>query len=86
MRDTAVIRRRPGSASKRTAGAVKNIAGIEAQPAPSRVLNALQPGEIVLMHVGAANDATTLDADALPTLINELRARGYALVLVSSYV
>jgi hypothetical protein len=38
------------------------------------------------MHVGAANDATTLDADAVPTLINELRARGYALVLVSSYV
>jgi peptidoglycan/xylan/chitin deacetylase (PgdA/CDA1 family)/cell wall-associated NlpC family hydrolase len=51
-----------------------------------RVLNSLQPGEIVLMHVGAANDGTTLDADALPTLINELRARGYTLALVNSYV
>ena len=26
----------------------------------------LVPGEIVLMHVGAANDGTTLDAAALP--------------------
>ena len=51
-----------------------------------RVLNALRPGEIVLMHVGAANDGTTLDADALPALIGELRARGYRLVLVGSYV
>jgi peptidoglycan/xylan/chitin deacetylase (PgdA/CDA1 family)/cell wall-associated NlpC family hydrolase len=51
-----------------------------------RVLNALRPGEIVLMHVGAANDGSTLDADALPTLIGELRSRGYSLVLVSSYI
>jgi peptidoglycan/xylan/chitin deacetylase (PgdA/CDA1 family)/cell wall-associated NlpC family hydrolase len=51
-----------------------------------RVLAVLQPGEIVLMHVGAANDGSTLDADALPTLIHELRARGYRLVLLASYV
>jgi hypothetical protein len=60
-----VIRRRSGSASKRTAGAVKNIARNLGATSPSRVLKALQPGEIVLMHVGAANDATTLGADAL---------------------
>jgi len=51
-----------------------------------RVLNALQPGEIVLMHVGAATDGTTLDANALPTLIRDLRARGYEPVLISDYV
>ena len=50
-----------------------------------RVLNALQPGEIVLMHVGAANDGTTLDANALPSIIRDLKARGYAMVLVAAY-
>ncbi len=50
-----------------------------------RVLNGLQPGEIVLMHVGAANDGTTLDASALPSVIRELNARGYRFVLVSNY-
>ncbi len=51
-----------------------------------RVLNALQPGEIVLMHVGAANDGTTLDANSLPSIIREVKARGYRLVLISDYV
>jgi Predicted xylanase/chitin deacetylase len=51
-----------------------------------RVLDALRPGEIVLMHVGAANDGSTLDAQALPALITELRSRGYRLVLVGSYL
>jgi len=51
----------------------------------NRVIAALQPGEIVLMHVGAANDGSTLDASALPSVIRELRARGYSFVLVSAY-
>ena len=51
-----------------------------------RVLNGLRPGEIVLMHVGAANDGSTLDANALPALISALRSRGYSPVLVGSYV
>jgi peptidoglycan/xylan/chitin deacetylase (PgdA/CDA1 family) len=42
-----------------------------------RVLDHLAPGEIVLMHVGAANDGSTLDADALPSLVAAVRARGY---------
>jgi gamma-D-glutamyl-L-lysine dipeptidyl-peptidase len=50
-----------------------------------RVLNGLRPGEIVLMHVGAANDGSTLDASALPSVIRELKARGYRFVLVSDY-
>jgi hypothetical protein len=32
------------------------------------------------MHVGSAEDGTTLDADALLRLIGEIRARGYELV------
>jgi peptidoglycan/xylan/chitin deacetylase (PgdA/CDA1 family) len=45
----------------------------------------LQPGEIVLMHVGAnPNDNTTLDADALRTIIDQIRARGYSFVTLSS--
>jgi peptidoglycan/xylan/chitin deacetylase (PgdA/CDA1 family) len=60
--------------------------GQSAATVEQRVLNALQPGEIVLMHVGAANDGTTLDADALPALISDIKSRGYRLVLVAGYV
>jgi peptidoglycan/xylan/chitin deacetylase (PgdA/CDA1 family) len=48
------------------------------------VVSELQPGEIVLMHVGAnPSDGTTLDADALATVIGEIRARGYGFVTLS---
>jgi peptidoglycan/xylan/chitin deacetylase (PgdA/CDA1 family) len=51
-----------------------------------RVLSTLQPGQIVLMHVGShPTDHSTLDADALPVLISELRARGYAFTTVRQY-
>jgi peptidoglycan/xylan/chitin deacetylase (PgdA/CDA1 family) len=44
-------------------------------------LSALQPGEIVVMHVGAnPTDGTTLDADALRTIIGRIQARGYSFV------
>jgi len=43
-----------------------------------RVLAAAAPGEIVLMHVGSnPTDGSTLDADALPSVIAGLRAQGY---------
>lgn len=49
-----------------------------------RVLGAAAPGAIVLMHVGSnPNDGSTLDADALPTVVRELRERGYAFVRLS---
>ena len=51
----------------------------------SRVLAALQPGEIVLMHLGAnPTDHTTLDAAALPTIIDLIRAQGYQFVTLQS--
>jgi peptidoglycan/xylan/chitin deacetylase (PgdA/CDA1 family) len=55
--------------------------GITAQKVVDRVLGNLQPGEIVLMHCGSnPTDHTTLDAEALPAVISELRARGYSFV------
>ncbi len=53
----------------------------------ARVLAGLQPGEIVLMHVGSnPDDGSTLDADALPRIIEALRARGYGFVTLDQYV
>jgi peptidoglycan/xylan/chitin deacetylase (PgdA/CDA1 family) len=52
-----------------------------------RVLDALQPGEIIIMHVGShPDDGSTLDADALPWIIEEIRARGYGFVTIDQYL
>ena len=46
-----------------------------------RIIQGLQPGAIILMHVGAnPDDGTTFDADALPRIIDAIRDRGYKLV------
>lgn len=44
------------------------------------------PGTASLMHVGAAEDGTTLDAAALPRLVDAVRERGYRFVTVAPYV
>lgn len=50
-----------------------------------RVLAALRPGEIVLMHVGSnPDDHTTFDATALPRVISEIKARGYSFVTLDA--
>ena len=60
-------------------------AGITVRSVVRRVLDNLQPGEIVLMHVGAnPDDHSTLDADALPQVISKLRARGYTFVTLNA--
>jgi peptidoglycan/xylan/chitin deacetylase (PgdA/CDA1 family) len=46
----------------------------------SRVAAARTPGEIVLMHCGAAPDGSTLDAAALSQVISDARAAGYGFV------
>ena len=52
-----------------------------------RVLDALRPGAIVIMHVGShPEDGSTLDADALPSIIAGIRARGYGFVTVARYL
>jgi len=58
--------------------------GITADSIVNRVLANLKPGEIVLMHVGAAPDGTTLDAAALPSIISALTARGYSFVTMDA--
>jgi peptidoglycan/xylan/chitin deacetylase (PgdA/CDA1 family) len=45
-----------------------------------RVLDHLVPGEIVLMHLGAARDHSTIDSHALRGVIRAVRARGYRFV------
>lgn len=52
--------------------------GITARIVTDRALSRLQPGEIVLMHIGSnPDDGTTLDADALPGIIERIRQAGY---------
>lgn len=59
--------------------------GITAATVKSRVLASLQPGEIVLMHIGSnPDDHTTLDAAALPGMIDAIRARGYTFVTMAA--
>ncbi len=55
--------------------------GMSPDEVQRRVVGALRPGAIVLMHVGSnPDDGTTFDADALPRIIDEIRAQGYTLV------
>ena len=55
--------------------------GMSADEVQRRVVGALRPGAIVLMHVGSnPDDGTTFDANALPRIVNEIRAQGYTLV------
>jgi peptidoglycan/xylan/chitin deacetylase (PgdA/CDA1 family) len=52
--------------------------GASAATVADRTMAALQPGAIVLMHLGSnPDDGTTLDADALPGLIDRARDAGY---------
>jgi len=55
------------------------------QAVADRVMAAARPGQIVLMHVGSnPDDHTTLDAAALPTVIDRLRADGYRFVTLDA--
>ena len=49
-----------------------------------RVVGHLMPGEIVLMHLGAAHDGATIDSQALPRVITAVRAHGYRFVTLST--
>jgi len=65
----------------------KGVAGGQSvESVRARVLAELRPGAIVLMHVGAAPDGSSLDADALPSVIAAVRARGYRLVDLAAFV
>jgi peptidoglycan/xylan/chitin deacetylase (PgdA/CDA1 family) len=50
-----------------------------------RVVATARPGQVVLMHVGAnPDDGSTLDADALPTVIDRLTALGYSFLTIDA--
>jgi peptidoglycan/xylan/chitin deacetylase (PgdA/CDA1 family) len=69
-----------------TLGWEGTVMGQSVSSVTSRALEHLQPGEIILMHVGSvAADHSTLDADALPGIIRAIRARGYQLVTLNGY-
>jgi peptidoglycan-N-acetylglucosamine deacetylase len=51
-----------------------------------RVADHLEPGAILLMHVGVARDGSLLDARALPRVISLVRARGYRFVTLDRFV
>jgi peptidoglycan/xylan/chitin deacetylase (PgdA/CDA1 family) len=58
--------------------------GMTTRKVADRVVAAARPGEIVLMHVGSnPDDGTMLDAKALPSVIDRLRAKGYSFVRLS---
>jgi peptidoglycan/xylan/chitin deacetylase (PgdA/CDA1 family) len=63
-----------------------NPTGQSVTSVTTRALNAARPGEIVLMHVGAAPDGTTLDADALAGVIEGLRAKGYSFLAIWDFI
>jgi peptidoglycan-N-acetylglucosamine deacetylase len=60
-------------------------AGITTSSIVRRVLDELQPGEIVLMHVGASPDGSTPDANALAHVIRAIRAHGYTFTTVDRF-
>jgi peptidoglycan/xylan/chitin deacetylase (PgdA/CDA1 family) len=49
-----------------------------------RVMDTARPGQIVLLHVGShPTDRSTLDADALPEIIERLQAQGYRFITLT---
>jgi peptidoglycan-N-acetylglucosamine deacetylase len=68
-----------------TLGWEGSSAGITAESIVTRVTAGLRPGEIVLMHVGSnPNDGSTLDADALASVIGSIKAAGYSFVTLDA--
>jgi peptidoglycan/xylan/chitin deacetylase (PgdA/CDA1 family) len=68
-----------------TAGWMGTSGGQSVATVVARVMDGLRPGEIVLMHVGQhPTDGSTLDADALPTVIEALRAKGYGFTTLAA--
>lgn len=60
------------------AGWLGTSGGMNVAKVTKRVMDAVTPGAIILMHAGSnPKDGTTLDADALPGIIKQIKERGY---------
>jgi peptidoglycan/xylan/chitin deacetylase (PgdA/CDA1 family) len=58
--------------------------GMTTSAVVARVTDTARPGQIVLLHVGShPTDRSTLDADALPEIIDRLQARGYRFITLT---
>ena len=78
---TIAIANRLGSVSIRWTVDTLGWMGAGGQTVPGavrRVVAALRPGAIVLMHVGSARDGSAIDTSALPAVIDAIRRRGYS--------
>jgi peptidoglycan/xylan/chitin deacetylase (PgdA/CDA1 family) len=61
------------------------VGGVTVDSIVDTVITGARPGAIVLMHPARnTTDGTTLDADALPRVISELRGRGYDFVTLDT--
>lgn len=61
--------------------------GMSVDKVRERVVSDLEPGGILLMHLGAnPDDGSTLDADALPGIIDGARTKGYDFVTLDDVV
>ncbi|MEV4432575.1 polysaccharide deacetylase family protein [Streptomyces sp. NPDC049585] len=60
-----------------TKGYLGPAGGMTVPKVVQRALDALRPGAVIQMHVGSDGQDTVLDADALPRIIDAVRARGY---------
>ena len=69
-----------------TLGWLGSAAAGPASSVAERVRTGLDPGGIVLMHVGATPDGATLDADALPRVLDEAAAQGYRWVRLEQFL
>ena len=70
-----------GTSPTSTSTGGQSVGSVEA-----KALGALTPGEIILMHCGSVPDGTTLDADALPAVIQGIEARGYQFVTLHGFL
>ena len=58
--------------------------GMTTSAVVDRVTDTVRPGQIVLLHVGShPTDRSTLDADALPEIIEQLEAQGYRFITLT---
>ncbi len=70
-----------------TQGYLGTSGGQSVSSVVTRVLRSLQPAEIVILEVQAnATDHSTLDADALPTIIRDVEQRGYQFVSLDQFM
>lgn len=65
------------------AGWLGTSGGMNVSKVTARVMKAIKPGAIILMHCGSnPKDHTTLDADALPGIIDRLQVMGYSFTTI----